>query len=221
MSARLQRSIELLGTRQECADGRKPMYYTLVELPSKPFFRADECEGVPELLKDLRASHEALFAEAMALREMANDQGLTQGKDWSVRVLSVDGKVDPCTEKCPVLLSILKQHPCVLLNHITAACTFSYLESGGAINPHHGPVNVKLRVQYPLTPTEKCVLFCGREESEYPDGYAIIDDAYRHFAENNGSALRIMLVLDIWHPGVDAGERDAITELLKMSSESS
>jgi aspartyl/asparaginyl beta-hydroxylase (cupin superfamily) len=218
LSARLKKSVELLGTRQEFEDGRKPMYYALMDLRSKPFYRAHECEGVEALLKDLHASRALLLEEALSVQALARDQGKTQGKGWSVRILSVDGKVDPCTEECPKLMQILLQHPCVELTHLMAACTFSYLEPGGAINPHHGPVNFKLRVQFPLTDTTACQLFCGNEMTVYPDGYAIIDDSYRHFAENNGEHVRVVLVLDIWHPGVELSEQLAITELLRQSS---
>jgi aspartate beta-hydroxylase len=136
---------------------------------------------------------------------------------WAVCIVSVDGIIQPCSEKCPTLLALLQRHPCILAKELFGACIVSVLRSGGVIHPHCGPVNFKLRLQYPLTETDQCSLSCGDEKEEYGDGYSIIDDSYRHHARNDGANTRIVLVMDVWHPNVTVEERPAIVQLLAMS----
>lgn len=90
------------------------------------------------------------------------------------------------------------------------------LRGGGKIHPHYGPTNFRLRLQYPLTLNPGCRLYCRDQVSSYEHGYAIIDDSYAHWAENpqlEGES-RIMLVVDIWHPGITPEERIAMESLL-------
>jgi aspartyl/asparaginyl beta-hydroxylase (cupin superfamily) len=61
-------------------------------------------------------------------------------------------------------------------------------------------------------------LFCGNERSEYEDNYAIIDDSYLHWAENKAhDGVRVVLVIDVWHPYVTPYEREKIIELLAVT----
>jgi hypothetical protein len=47
LTARLAESVELVkrGDRHVFDDGRAPMYFALLDLPSKPFWKAHECDG--------------------------------------------------------------------------------------------------------------------------------------------------------------------------------
>lgn len=127
------------------------------------------------------------------------------------------------TETCPVLLALLARHSRVVCaKEMFSACIISILRSGGEIYPHHGPTNLRLRLQYPLSLNEECRIYCGGQERDYKSGYEIIDDSYNHYAKNKCGpevgVSRIMLVIDLWHPWITQDERFCINQLLSMSS---
>lgn len=63
------------------------MYYALLDLPSKPFWDASECDaGVAELVDDLRRNHDALLAEARVLEGRALEQGTVSSNGGWVSV---------------------------------------------------------------------------------------------------------------------------------------
>ena len=227
ISKRLEKTIEMVscGKRFVFEDGRKPGYFGLCDLDSKPFWMADECDDdVLDLINDLKENHDALLAEALQFekKELCEEgEGFrteSNGK-WFVRKISADGKMSYPGE-CPVLEKILKSHPCVCYETLFSAVIVSYLYPGGCIKPHHGPTNARLRLQYPLRKNESCELYCGEESTKYENGYAIIDDSYLHWAKNEDEddekGSRIMIVIDLWHPLITREEREAIPKLIEL-----
>ena len=216
LSDRLKRSIDKLGTRFAFRDGRRPEYFGLLELESKPFWTAKQCgPDVEALLATLATKRDALRAEVAAARDahrIARD--VESNGQWSIRYVSRDGQLEASAPA--TLRSILAQHAACVPSLPFCASIVSFLGPHGKIKPHYGPTNLRLRLQFPLSATDDCRLFCGDEQHAYADGYAIIDDAYLHWAENASPELeRIMLIVDIWHPGVVPGEREAITQLFQ------
>lgn len=59
----------MVGQRMTFEDGRKPAYFGLLDLESKPFWSAEECDvGTVDLIEDLKRNHEALLEEAKMVR---------------------------------------------------------------------------------------------------------------------------------------------------------
>ena len=215
--SRVERSRERLGRVTVFDDGRKPTYAALLDLPSKPFWRAVEVAGVPELLAELCELRVALLAEALVLRPSAARKEVesTGGGSWSVVTVCENGRWLVSEAQAPVLRGVLERHRATVLTmSLFASCMLSFLEPGGALAPHYGPTNLRLRLQFPLSETRGCRLMCGAEQSDYEEGYALVDDSFLHWACNDSADLcRAMLVLDVWHPGVTAREREELSEL--------
>ncbi len=219
--SRLERSLEQLGRVTVLPDGRKPTHATLLDLPSKPFWRADEVSpGVEALLADLRSCRPALLEEALALKERAVRKELESNKGrWSCLAVAENGDMKLEAADLPVLHALLERHSATVLTRwLFSSCLLSYLEAGGRLAAHYGPSNVRLRLQFPLSGVAECRLVCGGEESRYEEGYAIIDDSYLHWAENGAQdACRMVLVVDVWHPGVTEEERTQLALLMQSS----
>ncbi len=184
-------------------DGRRPVYFCMLDLPSKPFWNAEEC-GAQELVAVLREHKTKLLEEVQCLRGHGKDHG----NGWSVFTVVGDGK-PPATNECPLLISILRQFPsCVSFDCPFQASLISVLGPHGSVKSHFGPTNFRLRLQFLLTSESNgCWLRCGKEESRYDGGFAIIDDSFCHSAGNPSEEDRIVLVIDLWHPGITKEER--------------
>ncbi len=217
--SRVERSREQLGRVTVFPDGRKPTYAALLDLESKPFWRASEAAGVEALVAELREHRAALLAEAVALRPRGDTKQLESLRDsWSVVAVSENGQWLLSHHQAPVLLGLLERHRgTVLTTSLFASCMLSFLEPGGALAPHYGPSNLRLRLQFPLSEVRGCRLVCGAEESRYEDGYALMDDSFLHWAENDSEDLcRVLLVIDVWHPGVSEEEREQLVRLMSL-----
>jgi hypothetical protein len=216
--SRVERSRGQLGRVTVFPDGRKPTYAALLDLDSKPFWRASEAPGVEALVADLCEQRAALLAEAMGLRPHAVTKELESSLgSWSVLAVSENGMWLLSAERAPVLRGVLGRHcDTVLTTALFASCMLSFLEAGGALAPHYGPSNLRLRLQFPLSLPQGCRLVCGGEQSRYEEGYALMDDSYLHWAEHGGEhAVRAMLVVDVWHPGVTGEERRELGEAMR------
>lgn len=56
-------------------------------------------------------------------------------------------------------------------------------------------------------------------DNDFCRGFAIIDDSFFHFSENPSDQERVMLIVDLWHPGISSEERTLMEEKLRESVE--
>lgn len=216
MEDRLSKSFALAGALTVFEDGRKPTYFSVLDLESKPFWSADEIDGMEVLLTDLQQYREQLLVEARVLLSLHGQRKETESKLRMWQIVELD-KLDNIEISAPQLNALLSRHAGTLLRQTAfSALMISSLVCSDSISKHYGPSNVRLRLQFPLsTNLENCRLYCGKEMSSYEKGYEIIDDAYLHWAENGGQEERVMLVLDVWHPNLTESERKRLLDLVK------
>ena len=78
---------------------------------------------------------------------------------------------------------------------------FSALTPGTHIIKHHGPTNKKLRVHLPIVGADGSELRVADTILRGKEGKCMLfDDSFEHEAWHKGSATRIVLVFDVWHP---------------------
>ena len=104
---------------------------------------------------------------------------------------------------------------------------FSTLHGKSCIRPHTGPMNLRLRIHLPLivpkdtTPDgegsksdmfgTKCGLRVGDQIRAWEEGKVIVlDDSYEHEVWNETDDVRVLLLVDVWHPDVRKVERERI-----------
>ena len=120
-------------------------------------------------------------------------------------------------------------------------CFFSTLHARSSIKAHTGPMNLRLRIHLPLVvPTRDNNIGGGGvvddassggsgsrggrpiagirvadQVREWREGSALVlDDSYVHEAWNDSDDIsRVVFLLDVWHPDVDVGERERITNM--------
>lgn len=56
-----------------------------------------------------------------------------------------------------------------------------------------------------------CVCVCGRTWEE--GKFIIFDDSFEHEVWHDGTELRLVLIVDIWHPEITASERATLSPI--------
>jgi aspartyl/asparaginyl beta-hydroxylase (cupin superfamily) len=93
---------------------------------------------------------------------------------------------------------------------------FSVLKPHTRIPPHTGVANTRLTCHLPLIVPDGCRFRVGAQTREWRVGEAFVfDDTIEHEAMNDSDTPRIVMIFDIWHPGLRDGERDAVTRLME------
>jgi aspartyl/asparaginyl beta-hydroxylase (cupin superfamily) len=140
---------------------------------------------------------------------------------WSVFHLILDGKVNrENTLRCPRTMAALQDVPLCRIDECSPSVMFSLLQPGARIVPHHGLTNVRLICHLPLMVPPNCgALRVGNETRPWREGrLAIFDDSIEHDAWNSSSALRAVLLFDVWRPELSEQERALVSTMLTAVS---
>ncbi|MFM9851609.1 MAG: aspartyl/asparaginyl beta-hydroxylase domain-containing protein [Sphingomonadaceae bacterium] len=116
---------------------------------------------------------------------------------------------------CPETAKAIEVAPLVSLDGRAPNAFFSLLKPRTKIPPHTGVTNARLTVHLPLIVPEGCGFRVGGETREWVPGQAwVFDDTIEHEAWNDSDKPRLILIFDVWHPMLDAAERDFFTNML-------
>jgi aspartyl/asparaginyl beta-hydroxylase (cupin superfamily) len=76
------------------------------------------------------------------------------------------------------------------------------------INPHRGPTNMRVRCHLGIkVPDGDCAIRVGGETRRWQEGRCLVfDDSLVHEAWNHTDEDRIVLIVDLWHPGLSDTE---------------
>lgn len=101
------------------------------------------------------------------------------------------------------------------------AAELSLLAANTHVKPHCGPTNHRLRLHLPLLfPPEGpacCGLRANDEMRQWKAGGRVLafDDSFEHEAYNNGTAARVVLLVDVWHPALGPSQRQQVRKDLQ------
>lgn len=85
---------------------------------------------------------------------------------------------------------------------------FSAIQPGTHIRTHTGPSNERLRVHLTLLHSGGAKIRVATEWHTWTQGQAIIfDDSWEHEVIHTGSDMRVVLIMDIWHPELPESQR--------------
>ena len=149
------------------------------------------------------------YAPGIPLRQWA---GLNQSRDWTaIHLLRRGERVEANARHCAATLAALAALPQPDVPGKMPNAMFSLLAPGARIPPHTGVANTRLIVHLPLVVPPSCWFRVGAETREWRRGDAFVfDDTIEHEAANESDALRVVLIADIWHPGLSPAERAAV-----------
>lgn len=215
---------------REFPDARqRPKFLYVPDLAPRPYL---DTASVP-WLADLEAHTDEIRTEAQAM--LASPEGLepfltfskpeqeklylqsTQGKPaWDAFFFYRHGEHHADNaRRCPNTTAVLESFPLARIrNHAPEIC-FSVLTPGTHILPHHGVTNTRLVAHLPLIVPPDCALRVGGEEHVWQEGRSVLfDDTFEHEAWNRSTRLRVVLIMDLWHPELTEIERLALTDLV-------
>lgn len=117
---------------------------------------------------------------------------------------------------CPATANALEHVPLTRIEEHAPEVLFSFLSPGTLIKPHHGVTNSRVVTHLPLIVPEKCALEVGGVEHRWEVGRCItFDDSYSHQAWNHSDRLRVVMILDSWHPDLREPETLALKQLVE------
>jgi aspartyl/asparaginyl beta-hydroxylase (cupin superfamily) len=92
---------------------------------------------------------------------------------------------------------------------------FSLLAPRTRIPPHTGVANTRLVCHLPLIVPPDCGFRCGATTRQWVVGETFVfDDTIEHEAWNDSGELRVVLIVDLWPPALDAVEREAVARMI-------
>jgi len=171
--------------------------------------------------------------------EHASDKLHSGTWDWHSYVLN--GKIQPKFEQyCPKTVNIIKELQDSLFFEVPqddnisnpfGFCFFSTLHGKSSIQPHSGSMNLRLRLHMPLiVPSDtkpdaysikrhtKCGIRVGDQIRSWSEGKVVVlDDSYEHEVWNETEEVRVLFLLDVWHPDVKKEERKRIEKMFQFA----
>lgn len=184
--------------------------------------------ATPAILSEFEAVMATERAELVPYIQYAEDQplrqwkGLNWNRDWTAVHLVRDGAlVEANARHCPATLALLERIGQPDIPGRSPNAMFSLLAPRTRIPPHNGVANTRLVCHLPLIVPEGCWFRVGAETREWAAGQAFIfDDTIEHEAANDGDRLRVVLIFDVWHPGLSVAERDTVAAVMALDAAS-
>lgn len=223
---RFRDSIDILVGRKIRFESRSMMFHYSGLLPIEFFDRADF-----PWLDPIEAATDEMREEFLQILETEkgftpyitypNDVPLNQwaelnnSPNWSAFHLYKMGEiVAENAAKCPKTMALMDGAPTPNQPGRTPAAMFSLLKPKTRIPPHTGVSNVRLVTHVPLIIPDGCGFRVGNTTRQWEAGKAwVFDDTLEHEAWNDSDKLRVVLIFDIWHPQLNAAEREMITAM--------
>ena len=117
---------------------------------------------------------------------------------------------------CPATARALAQVPLTRIDAHAPEVLFSLLSPGTLIKPHHGVTNSRVVTHLPLIVPADCALEVGGVQHDWQEGRCVtFDDSYLHQAWNHSGQLRVVMILDTWHPRLRPEETQALKQLVE------
>ena len=156
------------------------------------------------------------YPDHVPLRQWAE---LNRNPAWTAIHLVRNGvTIEANARHCPAIMALLGGLDQPDIPRRGPNAMFSLLAPGAHIPPHNGVANTRLVCHLPLIVPPGCWFRVGDERRDWEVGKAwIFDDTIEHEAMNPSDALRVILIVDTWHPGLSPAERAAVTATMAAS----
>ena len=127
--------------------------------------------------------------------------------DWDVAFFYERGRRrDELCDACPVTTCGIESYPAI--RTLVGLIYVSRMRGGTHIEPHRGPTNLRVRCHLGIkVPEGDCAIRVGEETRRWEEGRCLVfNDYFEHEAWNHTDQDRIVLIVDMWHPGLSAAE---------------
>jgi aspartate beta-hydroxylase len=121
-------------------------------------------------------------------------------------------RIDANCARCPRTAAALDALPLLRIPGHAPEALFSVLRPHTHIPPHTGVINGRLTVHLPLLVPVGCgALAVAGEARTWHEGECLVfDDSFVHEAINHSEQTRVVLIFDLWHPGLAGPTRVAL-----------
>jgi aspartate beta-hydroxylase len=176
------------------------------DLESRPWHDASEFP----IVGYLESNYPAIRDEILALEATGfhrESERIDRTGDWDVVFLYERGRRrDEACRACPVTNHGIEAYPA--MRTPAGLIYVSRMRPGTHIAPHRGPTNLRLRCHLAIkVPTGDCAIRVGDETRRWQEGRCLVfDDFLVHEAWNHTDEDRVVLIVDLWHPGLSDTE---------------
>lgn len=153
------------------------------------------------------------YPDNVPLRQWAE---LNCNRAWTAIHLVQNGAtIEANARHCPAAMALLPRFDQPEIARRGPNAMFSLLAPGARIPPHNGVANTRLVCHLPLIVPPDCWFRVGGETRLWEVGKAwVFDDTIEHEAMNSSDALRVILIVDTWHPDLSPNERAAVSAIM-------
>ena len=210
---------------------QRPKFLYFPGLASQPYYPRRHfpwLESLEAATDAVRAELHAVLSEGHSLEPFLGDAPPDPGQ----RMLDSSGGQEPAWDayffhrhgqrhdghcaRCPRTAAQLDALPLVRIRDHAPEALFSVLSPGTHILPHTGVTNTRLVTHLPLIVPPDCAIRVGGQQHAWQEGRCVtFDDTWEHEAWNRSGQLRVVLILDSWHPDLSEAERAAVTDLVE------
>lgn len=187
---------------------QRPCFY-IPDLEAKPWWPGDANSSM------LLANSDVIVGEFANVTSKVKDhpqQYLVGEGVWSTFFLFRDGKIEENCRLCPATTEIVESLP--LCKRAGGNVYFSVLTPGTHVKPHCGPLNTRIRYHLTVASDEQAWMRIDAEKRTWKPGECLVfDDSFEHEVRHTGRVPRAILLVDCWHPGLSALEREWIEKL--------
>ncbi len=162
------------------------------------------------LARYLERNYAAIRAEILSLdvtRFSPESERISRTGDWDVVFFYERGRRhDDVCATCPVTARGIGGYPAV--RTLAGLSYVSRMRPSTHIAAHRGPTNLRVRCHLGIeVPDGDCAIRVGEETRRWQEGRCLVfDDFFEHEAWNHTNEDRIVLIVDLWHPGLSATE---------------
>jgi len=156
------------------------------------------------------------YPDDVPLRQWA---ALNHNNAWTAIHLVQNGvAIEANARHCPNVMRLLEGLDQPAIPRRGPNAMFSLLAPGAHIPPHHGVANIRLVCHLPLIVPPGCWFRVGADRRDWEVGKAwVFDDTIEHEAMNPTDRLRVILIVDAWHPDLSAAERETVAAVMAAS----
>ncbi len=176
------------------------------DLESQPWYSPSDFP----LANYLESHYEAIRDEILALESSKfhrESERIKRSGDWDVAFLYERGRRrEEVCEACPVTTRGIELYPA--MRTVAGLIYASRMRAGSHIEAHRGPTNLRLRCHLGIkVPEGDCAIRVGDQTQRWREGRCLVfNDYLEHEAWNHTEEDRIVLIVDMWHPGLSAAE---------------
>ncbi|KAL9921579.1 aspartyl beta-hydroxylase isoform 1-T2 [Glossina fuscipes fuscipes] len=189
-------------------------------LKAQPFWSKNET-GYQAFFHKLEQNWLAIKAEGLNILSkegyfIDESENLKDQGDWKQFELYARGQqIYRNCLKAPITCSLIEEFP-VARQCRRGQVKFSIMHEDTHVWPHCGPTNCRLRAHLGLVVPEgaRSRLRVAEEESTWHEGkFLIFDDSFEHEVWHNGTGIRLVLIVDVWHPDLTLQKRRSLTAI--------